>query len=157
MHEMDPVMLPLHWRQAVDDSDVPRSAFLDHPSLTGAAPSARFGHAHAAIGDRLFVFGGDGPGGMLNNAFVYDAGILSLPAEPHSQSRHSPAVPYPDLTVTRKETERVSDSGLSNGWCYYDLKSMSISLIAARVSLQCKTAGRRCQCLRRGRKMLCPR
>jgi hypothetical protein len=40
-----------------------------------AAPSPRFGHAHAAIGDRLFVFGGNGPGGMFTNAFVYNAGM----------------------------------------------------------------------------------
>jgi hypothetical protein len=74
MHEVEPAALPLHWRQAVEEADLPQSAFVDHPSPLTAVPAARFGHAHASIGDRLFIFGGDGPGGMFGNAFVYNAG-----------------------------------------------------------------------------------
>lgn len=74
VHELDPSMLPLHWRQSVDDADVPSSAFFDYPCPVGPPPSARWSHAHAAVGDRVFVFGGETTSGMQNNAYVFDAG-----------------------------------------------------------------------------------
>ncbi len=74
VHEVDPALLPLHWRQAVDDADVPTSAFFDYPCPVGPPPCARWSHAHAAVGDRLFVFGGESLAGVQSNAFVFDAG-----------------------------------------------------------------------------------
>lgn len=69
----DPDSLPLHWRQAVEDSDVPGCALFDHPCPVGPPPGARWGHASAAVGDRLYMFGGDGAT-MYSNGFVYDSG-----------------------------------------------------------------------------------
>lgn len=79
VHELDPSMLPLHWRQAVDDADVPISAFFDYPCPVGPSPSARRGHAAAAVGDRLFVFGGESPVGTQSSAFVFNVGAGSDP------------------------------------------------------------------------------
>lgn len=78
-HDVDPSLLPLHWRQAVDDADVPSSAFFDYPCPVGPPPSARWGHACAAVGDRSFVFGGESATGLQCNAFVFDAGRRLLP------------------------------------------------------------------------------
>lgn len=72
-------MLPLHWRQAVDDADVPISAFFDYPCPVGPPPSARWGHAAAAVGDRLFVFGGESPAGTQSSAFVFNVGAYFYP------------------------------------------------------------------------------
>ena len=65
--------LPLQWRQSVEDSDVPTCALFDHPCPVGPAPGARWGHASVAVGDRLFLFGGDGAS-MFSDGFVYDSG-----------------------------------------------------------------------------------
>ena len=67
--------LPLHWRQAVEDSDVPGCALFDHPCPVGPPPGARWGHASAAVGDRLYMFGGDGAT-MYSDGFMYDSGKL---------------------------------------------------------------------------------
>ena len=77
--------LPLHWRQSVEDGDVPSCALFDHPCPVGPPPGARWGHASAAVGDRLFLFGGDGPS-MYSNGFVYDTGETPLACE---QMKHT--------------------------------------------------------------------
>ncbi|KAK9834309.1 hypothetical protein WJX81_005504 [Elliptochloris bilobata] len=61
-----------HWHQVVADEDVPRSVLHDFPSAGGAPPAPRWGHAAAAVGDRLFVFGGVGAS-VYDDAFCYDA------------------------------------------------------------------------------------
>lgn len=68
--------LPLHWRQSVEDTDVPSCALFDHPCPVGPPPGARWGHASAAVGDCLFLFGGDGPS-MYSDGFVYNTGETS--------------------------------------------------------------------------------
>ena len=70
---LDTDSLPLHWRQNVEDSDVPSCALFDHPCPVGPPPGARWGHASAAVGDRMFIFGGDGPS-MQSNGYIYDTG-----------------------------------------------------------------------------------
>ena len=70
--------LPLHWRQNVEDGDVPSCALFDHTCPVGPPPGARWGHASAAVGDRLFLFGGDGAS-MYSNGFVYDTGAICFP------------------------------------------------------------------------------
>ena len=79
----DPDSLPLHWRQAVEDSDVPSCALFEHPCPVGPPPGARWGHASAAVGDRLYMFGGDGAT-MYSNGFMYDSGKLLSHAQPQS-------------------------------------------------------------------------
>ncbi|BDA44522.1 Acyl-CoA-binding domain-containing protein 4 [Coccomyxa sp. Obi] len=93
MHELDPSMLPLHWRQAVDDADVPISAFFDYPCPVGPPPSARWGHAAAAVGDRLFVFGGESPAGTQSNAFVFNIVQNTWRAVPVPSPRSEDALP----------------------------------------------------------------
>lgn len=56
----------------VADEDVPRSVFYDFPSTGGAPPAPRWGHAAAAVGECLYVFGGVGAT-VYDNAFCYDA------------------------------------------------------------------------------------
>jgi hypothetical protein len=52
---------------------MPRSVFHDFPSAAGPAPAPRWGHAAAAVGDRMYVFGGVGAS-VFDDAFCYDAG-----------------------------------------------------------------------------------
>ena len=58
--------------QVVADEDVPRTVFYDFPSAGGTPPAPRWGHAAAAVGERLFVFGGMGAN-VYDDAFAYDA------------------------------------------------------------------------------------
>ncbi|CAK0737604.1 hypothetical protein CVIRNUC_000940 [Coccomyxa viridis] len=88
----DPDSLPLHWRQAVEDSDVPGCALFDHPCPVGPPPGARWGHASAAVGDRLYMFGGDGAT-MYSNGFVYDSVQNRWCAIPMPASRSEEALP----------------------------------------------------------------
>ena len=51
---------------------MPRSVFYDFPSAGGTAPAPRWGHAAAAVGECLYVFGGVGAT-VYDDAFCYDA------------------------------------------------------------------------------------
>ena len=51
---------------------MPRTVFYDFPSAGGTPPAPRWGHAAAAVGERLFVFGGMGAN-VYDDAFAYDA------------------------------------------------------------------------------------
>jgi len=62
-----------HVLQVVAEEDMPRSVFHDFPSAAGPAPAPRWGHATAAVGDRMYVFGGVGAS-VFDDAFCYDAG-----------------------------------------------------------------------------------
>ena len=95
----DSESLPLHWRQAVEDSDIPGCALFDHPCPVGPPPGARWGHASAAVGDRLYVFGGDGAT-MYSNGFMYDSGKLLHHAQLHS------------LQISSTVFHTVNDTGL---------------------------------------------
>ncbi len=62
-----------HVLQVVAEEDMPRSVFHDFPSAAGPAPAPRWGHATAAVGDCMYVFGGVGAS-VFDDAFCYDAG-----------------------------------------------------------------------------------
>ena len=59
--------------QVMAEEDMPRSVLYDFPSVGGTLPAPRWGHAAAAVGDRMFIFGGVGSN-VYDDAYFYDAG-----------------------------------------------------------------------------------
>lgn len=55
---------------------MPTCALFDYPCPVGPPPGARWGHASAAVGDRMYIFGGDGPS-MQSNGYTYDTGNIA--------------------------------------------------------------------------------
>lgn len=60
---------------AKEDDEVPNELFYHQLSTGGRLPAGRWAHASAAVGQKLFVFGG-AAGGAHGEGYMFDAGML---------------------------------------------------------------------------------